>query len=233
MGNELKSCKRRTATERQVKYANGISEKLELGVWFTVNDSYYEVSKFIRKHEDEYKNISRKATASIRQVDYANGISEVCGLSKRFSISDPYVEVCEFIQKNKEQYDKLAWKKSIQNCDKEGSFSKETMEFICDNLYKKHGLYCFLGEEDEIIYIGKSVDLSQRITTSFRERKSKAEIKKIMYMIEDNMADVNILEILLIAENKPLLNTESNTDDVPKRYKSGVEILVDFKELPY
>ena len=61
--------------------------------------------------------------------------------------------------------------------------SMESMLFICDNLFKKHGWYVFIGNDDVILYIGKSKDLSARIPTSYRERKNYAKINKIMYQI--------------------------------------------------
>ena len=54
-----------------------------------------------------------------------------------------------------------------------------------------------------------------------------------MYFLDDNMANVNILEILLIAEYDPVLNAESKTDDIPTRFHSGIDILRDFEEIPY
>ena len=63
-------------------------------------------------------------------------------------------------------------------------------------------------------------------------RETKKVINKIMYYIDENMANVNIMEILLIAENNPVLNTESKTEDVPTKFHSGIDILNDFNEIP-
>ena len=49
----------------------------------------------------------------------------------------------------------------------------------------------------------------------------------------ENMANVNILEILLIAENNPILNSESNSQEMPTLFSSDVDIIRDFYELPY
>lgn len=46
------------------------------------------------------------------------------------------------------------------------------------------------------------------------------------------MGDVNVLEVLLIGENAPVLNTESNSHEVPTMFHSGIDILKDFTELP-
>ena len=42
-----------------------------------------------------------------------------------------------------------------------------------------------------------------------------------------------ILEILLIAENNPILNSESNSQEMPTLFSSGIDIIRDFYELPY
>lgn len=226
--------KRRVATERQIKYANAMSKSLGLGVEFTAKSSFYDVAKFISNTEGLYKITEDKRVASQKQIDYANAIASICGINKFFKEGSLHLEVHKFIEENKVEYDKTIRKNNIENYVKDNCpFSTETMLYIFENLYKKHGLYCFLGEENEILYIGKSVDLSQRIPASYRERKAKAKIKKIMYYIEYNMADVNIMEILLISENKPALNSESNTDEIPERYKSGVDIFKNFTEIPY
>ena len=227
--------KRKLATEKQISYANAISNTLGIGLTFTKDDSYYEVNKFITKNEGEYKNKDSEKLASIRQIDYANAISDFCNIGVRFDKNSTYIEVTDFISQNKDEYMRLRWRESI--CEYEVNedsidIPTESMLFICDNLFKKHGLYAFIGNDDVILYIGKSKDLSSRIPTSYRERKNYAKINKIMYYIDENMANVNIMEILLIAENNPVLNTESKTEDVPTKFHSGIDILNDFNEIP-
>lgn len=227
---------RKLATERQILYANSISSTLGLGLSFSRDDSYYEVNKFITENEGKYKNKGTEKLASIRQIDYANAISNFCNIGISFDENSAYIEVADFISQNKDEYMRMRWRESICEYEKtENSIdvSKESMLFICDNLFKKHGLYAFIGDNDVILYIGKSTDLSSRIPTSYKERKGYAKINKIMYYIDENMANVNIMEILLIAECNPVLNTESKTEDVPTKFHSGIDILNDFNEIPH
>ena len=54
--------KRKLATEKQISYANAISNTLGIGLIFTKDDSYYEVNKFITKNEGKYKNKDSEKT---------------------------------------------------------------------------------------------------------------------------------------------------------------------------
>lgn len=227
---------RKKATSKMVSYANGISQTLGLGFEFTPDDSLFDVSKFIRTYKSEFEKHNDSRLASIRQIDYANTISDICNIGVYFDENSNSKEVSEFIRRYKEVYNNAIWRKSI--CEHTGieeynDIPIKSMLFICDNLYRKHGLYSFIGDNEEILYIGKSVDISQRIPSSYKERRNGCNIKKIMYYTSENMADVNVLEILLIVEYKPKLNTESNTDDTPTMFHSGIDIIRDFHEIPY
>lgn len=230
---------RRKATENQVNYANAIAKTIGIERTFSTNDSFYDTSKFIRENENTYKENNAKC-ASVRQIDYANAISDLCKIGEKFDENSSYEEVNDFITKYKDNYEQIVWRNTIEFETSKSSgkydnedISSDTILFICNNLYKKHGCYAFVGENDEILYVGKSVDLSSRIVSSYSQRKREANIKKIMYRIEKSMADANVLEILLICENKPLLNTESNTSETLLRYSSGIDILKDFEVLPF
>ena len=227
---------RKLVSPRQLKFARAIANALNIEVAFSENDSYYDVREFIREHEDEYKKCNWKKS-SIRQIDYANAISRACYGYKRFVESSRYGDVSDFISKNKDAYARILWRESIieknnedvVECSKD--FPTESMLFLCDNLYKVPGVYAFIGENNTILYIGKSVDLSQRITSSYRERKNSAKIERVMYYAVNNIADTNILEILLIAENNPVLNEDCKTEDSPELFHSGIDILRDFSEI--
>ena len=227
---------RKLVSPRQLKFARAIANALNIEVAFSENDSYYDVSEFIREHEDEYKKCNWKKS-SIRQIDYANAISRACYGYKRFDESSRYGDVSDFISKNKDAYARILWRESIieknnedvVECSKD--FPTESMLFLCDNLYKVPGVYAFIGENNTILYIGKSIDLSQRITSSYRERKNSAKIERVMFYAVNNIADTNILEILLITENNPVLNEDCKTEDSPELFHSGIDILRDFSEI--
>lgn len=227
--------RRKLATDRQLSYAKAIAKALDEEYTFDKNSSYYDVNKYISENEEEFKSIGNNRLASIRQIDYANAISNLCRMGKNFDCNSTHEEVDEFITKNRDEYRLHLLKESITNSKRERTCDElctESLIFICDNLFKKHGLYAFIGCDDVILYIGKSKDLSSRIPTSYRERMDSARIDKVMYYVIDNMADVNIMEILLIAENNPVLNSESKTEEIPERFKSGIDILSDFSEIP-
>ncbi|MCD7724310.1 MAG: hypothetical protein LUI12_01935 [Clostridiales bacterium] len=226
---------RRLATKKQVLYANAIAETVGYDLTFTEKDSYYEVNKFITENEEQYRNAGNEKIASVRQIDYANAISNACGLNIFFGSKSKYKETADFISRHKGEYIQKKWRESIceyDNAEKSIEIPTESMLFICDNLFGKHGLYAFIGKDNVVLYIGKSIDLSSRIPKSYRERKDYAKINKVMYYVDDNMANVNIMEILLIAEYNPILNTESKTEDIPTKFYSGIDILNDFKEIP-
>ena len=102
-----------------------------------------------------------------------------------------------------------------------------------ESLYQQCGIYAFLGENDEILYIGKSIDLSSRIPSSLNERRKLALISAILYFPVETEADTHILEKMLIAENKPILNGEGNSKDYPVLYHSNIDVIRDFKKLDF
>jgi hypothetical protein len=109
-------------------------------------------------------------------------------------------------------------------------FGKTLTEVVSEDLNALYGVYCFL-EDDDIIYIGKSYNLGERILSSFRERIAQAPINRVMYRSFETKADTNIMELLLIAENKPRLNMDCNVDDLPMLFDSKIDILEDFNDI--
>lgn len=228
---------RKLATQKQIHYAENIARTLGINVSFEEDESYYDVNKFIRLHESQFKNSSIQY-ATQRQIDYANAMSEVLGLGKTFDSNSIRDDVSDFITENKTKYNIACDKNMI--CGQTEKYelkynnliNEEAFDFLIEKLYGKHGLYAFVDSKNEICYIGKSKNLASRIPTSYKERASSANISRIMYYTDENMANVNIMEILLISEYSPVLNTESNTEDVPTKFHSGIDILNDFKEVP-
>lgn len=229
---------RKIATDKQIVYANAIADALGIEISFPKGSSFYDVTKFLRENEETYLN-NKNRKASIRQLDFANAIANTCGISLHFDKNDSMETVSDFIHTYKSEYENIIWRKEIVSRQNDyeftitsGDLTTEGMLFICDNLFKKSGVYSFIGESEEIIYIGKSSNLAGRIPSSYRERRDSSNIKKIMYYLDNNMANVNVLEILLICENNPLLNGESKTDDTPTIFKSGIDIIHNFHEIP-
>lgn len=88
-------------------------------------------------------------------------------------------------------------------------FSK-TME----DLYLRPGVYSFWNKNNVCLYVGVSVDLSSRIITSFTERfKHYVNVVNLRYISTKTRSDASVLETILIAKLKPILNTTGKFDD--------------------
>lgn len=79
----------------------------------------------------------------------------------------------------------------------------------------KPGVYIMHGQKDEIIYVGKAVNLRNRVRQYFQSPKGKSDkIKKMIslitrfeYIVVDSEMEALVLENNLIKENKPKYNT--------------------------
>jgi len=89
-------------------------------------------------------------------------------------------------------------------------FSLELIK-VSKLLKGKSGIYKLYDKNKELIYLGKSHNLSKRIKTS--SRKKKAEY--FSYTIIENKADTNIYEMYYIAKIKPKLNKADKVEDYP------------------
>lgn len=102
-------------------------------------------------------------------------------------------------------------------------FTKEFSQHL-KTLNNKKGLYFFYNECGKCVYIGKSSNLKSRIITSLQERKGFSTIKYISTFVCQSMADVNVLEIILISENKPPLNRDCKCRDKLTMFESELNI---------
>ena len=80
-------------------------------------------------------------------------------------------------------------------------------------LPRSPGIYKFINQKKEIIYVGKSKDLSKRVKSYFQKnianRKIKNlvnEVSNIKFIISDSEHDALLLENSLIKKNKPKYN---------------------------
>lgn len=82
------------------------------------------------------------------------------------------------------------------------------------------GLYFFFADE-KLLYVGKSINLSERIITSFRERYTfRKDINMVGVIEMPNLADLQIAEPYFISKLKPLMNKEFNVKDHPVMFHS-------------
>ena len=75
------------------------------------------------------------------------------------------------------------------------------------------GVYIMRDIEDKIIYVGKAVNLKNRVRSYFRKTEKTERIKRMVslidhfeYIVVDNEAEALILECNLIKKNKPRFN---------------------------
>jgi hypothetical protein len=88
--------------------------------------------------------------------------------------------------------------------------SKKSFKEI-EALKEKSGVYYLYNYNKSLIYIGKSQNLRFRMMESVKERKASYA----RYSIIDNLSDMHILEVYLIAKHKPSRNVSCVSSDKP------------------
>jgi len=94
--------------------------------------------------------------------------------------------------------------------DSTRKFDKLTMD-----LEKDPGVYVF-STDDDTLYVGMSSNLGERARRSFIDRVIKTKITKEVYFSyykTDSLSDAKVLEIIIIAELKPILNKITKYND--------------------
>lgn len=99
-------------------------------------------------------------------------------------------------------------------CETDGLHKGILSEFkeLAQTLFKSPGVYMFYNRNKELIYIGKSINLSQRLIGSALEKETAmyATVKETK-----TYADCGIYEMYYIGLYKPKLNSDGMTDDYP------------------
>jgi excinuclease ABC subunit C len=91
---------------------------------------------------------------------------------------------------------------------------------IADTIPREPGVYRFLGEEDEILYVGKAKVLRNRVASYFGDRKGRAHrtrvmvknARRIVFTIVETEADALLLENTLIKKHQPRYNVMLKDD---------------------
>ena len=172
------------------------------------------------------KNQSKeKDLPTENQINYANF------LAKKFKVKLPKektkksyfnfialydTKFKKFLKTSESKYEEL---KNIER--REYYFCEKNFWLIKEKLQEVSGVY-FLWNNDELVYIGKSIDLSNRIINSIKERQTSIHITHFSYYRINNYADMHITEPILITKYKPKLNTEFGTIDVSRKYKTNI-----------
>jgi len=89
-----------------------------------------------------------------------------------------------------------------------------TNEFkLLKDILKTSGLYFIYNEKKELIYIGKSGNVGNRIITSVRSENLQGEAYYINVKMLENKSDVNLYELYYISKFKPIYNREGKEED--------------------
>ena len=159
--------------------------------------------------------------ATDNMIEYATAIAEKLGIDEPDFSS--FRDTSNFISKNvtlfhqiikKEQFDEAIVTYEQYNSDLSDEFVA-----LLEYAEGKAGVYC-LWCEDEIVYVGKSIDLQQRVLTSLKERSHSCNINKVSMIFTPTNADMHILEVFMITYYKPILNKDCTCDDMPTMFKS-------------
>ena len=146
--------------------------------------------------------------ATAKMIQYAQAIAN------KLDIDEPdyanFDETSLFISDNVGEYkarlEAEYRKEHMQNPDLEYIYSKEFISLMQKSFGKcgVYALYC----DDELIYIGKSINLGDRACSSLSERQKQHRITSVSICYTPNEADAHILEVILIVMLKPLLNRD-------------------------
>lgn len=164
--------------------------------------------------------------ATKSMIDYAIAIAE------KLHIDEPdfsnFNETSLFISEHSLDYKKIVNNErmvlSLENMYGvfENDFSDDFKDLL-ETLYGVQGIYVF-WDNDEIVYIGKSVNLQSRIYSSLKERQRTRNITHISLVFTKREADMHIYEVILITEYKPVLNLDCACADYSRHIKSNLDL---------
>lgn len=88
----------------------------------------------------------------------------------------------------------------------------EYVEINSPTIKSEYYVYRFLDEKNNILYVGKTVDLDKRMNVHFGNNghlseDEYAKVKKVEYIRCDNQAEMSVKEIYFINRYKPPFNT--------------------------
>ena len=95
--------------------------------------------------------------------------------------------------------------------------NEKSKNTINNRTFDNYYLYKFLNDEDEVIYVGKTINLDRRIEVHKSSHTSNIEdfdiqVSKIEYVKFETQYKVSIYEIHYIAKYKPRYNIEFNSE---------------------
>ena len=164
--------------------------------------------------------------ATKAMIDYARAIASKLGFDEPdFS---NFSETSAFISENSMRYKAIVSNERVVSNlqglygDLGGRFT-ECFQTVLKDISNQKGVYVFWDEE-KIVYIGKSVNLQERVYSSLKERCRDSKITHLSLIFTEREADMHILEIVLITEHKPLLNMDCTCNDRSKYFVSNLDL---------
>jgi hypothetical protein len=159
--------------------------------------------------------------ATKAMIEYAKVIAEELALNEPDFAS--YSETSQFISDNVEEYRRITRQhRTIEALEKRyGEIDlKISQEFqtLLESLQGKHGVYMFTDDTNSVVYVGKSINLQERVFSSLKERIQESDITDVIIIHTPTIADMHLLEIYLIICNKPVLNKDCKSDDFPELF---------------
>lgn len=148
-----------------------------------------------------------KSLKSVKNIidDYKYMLSK----SREDFINDKYFRVYIDINKNTD----VKVKNYILNtkfCFEDKEIDEKLIESKLVDLEKKSGLYKLYDEKKNLIFIGKSYNLAERIMQSIKNHKASY----FSYSVIENKADTDIYAIYYISKLNPILNINARYTDV-------------------
>lgn len=128
------------------------------------------------------------------------------------------LEICKGLNCDKINCDTLSLRVAIRNMaillnipEVSGHYTRHELTFIPKD---KGGVYCFYSEDQELLYIGKSLHLKHRISLHLSGKTNAKDFQDEFYYVEtyyikDKM-EMDILEIYMINTLKPRYNVLQN-----------------------
>ena len=158
--------------------------------------------------------------ATDNMIEYATAIAEKLGIDEPDFSS--FRDTSNFISKNVETFHKIIRKEqfdeTIAEYEQYNRALSEDFISLLEFAEGKCGVYC-LWCNNLIVYVGKSIDLQQRVLTSLKERSRSCDIEEVSMIFTPTIADMHILEVFMITYYKPILNKDCTCDDEPTMFK--------------
>ena len=164
--------------------------------------------------------------ATDNMIDYAMAIADTLGIDEPDYSS--FRDTSNFISENVKQFRQAIRREQLHETinayeQTHSALSKDFVSLL-ERAEGKAGVYC-LWCDRQIVYIGKSIDLQQRVITSLKERSRACEIDEITMIFTPTHADMHILEVYLITYYKPMLNKDCVCNDDPILFKAPLDDL--------